>query len=121
VSTAALCTPSHDRRAANTPTPARTPLTVRTPLPAHLCALAVRPTSGHLALSSGRSSLAAAVLCALDRAAFKLLGEALEMLSDDFKRKLWDEGYDKEAVDERVRAAERAAREEPRGHHHHHH
>jgi len=54
-------------------------------------------------------------------AAFKLLGEALEMLSDDFKRKLWDEGYDKEAVDERVRAAERAAREEPRGHHHHHH
>ena len=33
------------------------------------------------------------------------LGEALETLSDDFKRKLWDEGYDKEAIEERVRAA----------------
>jgi DnaJ family protein C protein 7 len=54
-------------------------------------------------------------------AQFKELGEALDILTDDFKRKLWDEGYDKEAVDERVRAAERAAREEPRGHHHHHH
>ena len=53
-------------------------------------------------------------------AAFKLLGEALETLSDDFKRKLYDEGYDKEAIEERVRAAERAAREEPRGHHHGH-
>lgn len=51
---------------------------------------------------------------------FKLIGEALETLVDDFKRKLWDEGYDKAAVDEKARAAERAAREEPRGHHHHH-
>jgi len=53
-------------------------------------------------------------------ATFKELGDALEMLSDDFKRKLWDEGYDKAAIEERVRAAERAAREEPRHHHHHH-
>lgn len=47
-------------------------------------------------------------------AAFKQLGEALETLADEFKRKLWDEGYDKAAIEERVRAAERAAREEPR-------
>jgi len=40
---------------------------------------------------------------------FKLLGEALEILTDDFKRKLWNEGYDREAIFERVRAAERAA------------
>lgn len=40
---------------------------------------------------------------------FKLLGEALEVLSDDMQRKLWNEGYDKEAIAERVRAAERAA------------
>jgi len=41
---------------------------------------------------------------------FKELGEALEILTDDFKRKLWDEGYDKEAIEERVQAAQRAAR-----------
>mmetsp|Transcript_37526 Transcript_37526/g.119380 ORF Transcript_37526/g.119380 Transcript_37526/m.119380 type:complete len:222 (-) Transcript_37526:818-1483(-) len=40
---------------------------------------------------------------------FKLIGEALEILTDDLKRKLWNEGYDKEAIFERVRAAERAA------------
>jgi len=37
---------------------------------------------------------------------FKLLGEALEYLTDSFKRKLWDEGFDKEAIDEKVRRAE---------------
>ena len=68
-----------------------------------------------------RMSDASAEQKAHAEASFKLLGEALEMLTDDFKRKLWDEGYDKEAIEERVRAAERAAREEPRGHHHHHH
>ena len=42
-------------------------------------------------------------------ARFKLLGEALEVLSDEFKRKLYDEGYDKEAIEARVQAANRAA------------
>mmetsp|Transcript_3798 Transcript_3798/g.9846 ORF Transcript_3798/g.9846 Transcript_3798/m.9846 type:complete len:591 (-) Transcript_3798:217-1989(-) len=42
---------------------------------------------------------------------FKQLGEALEILTDDFKRKLWDEGYDREAIEERVQAAQRAARQ----------
>ena len=40
---------------------------------------------------------------------FKLLGEALEILSDDFKRQLYDEGYDLAAIRERVEAAQRAA------------
>mmetsp|Transcript_82929 Transcript_82929/g.165535 ORF Transcript_82929/g.165535 Transcript_82929/m.165535 type:complete len:370 (-) Transcript_82929:134-1243(-) len=40
---------------------------------------------------------------------FKLLGEALEILTDDFQRKLYNEGYDKEAIAERVQAANRAA------------
>merc|ERR1719198_2519209 len=40
---------------------------------------------------------------------FKLLGEALEILADDFMRKLYNEGYDKEAIAERVAAANRAA------------
>ena len=42
-------------------------------------------------------------------ATFKLLGEALEILGDDFQRKLYNEGYDKEAIAERVQAASRAA------------
>jgi len=42
-------------------------------------------------------------------AQFKLLGEALEVLSDDVKRKLYNEGYDKAAIEERVQAANRAA------------
>ena len=40
---------------------------------------------------------------------FKLLGEALEILADDFTRRLYNEGYDKEAIAERVAAANRAA------------
>ena len=42
-------------------------------------------------------------------AKFKLLGEALEILTDDFQRKLYNEGYDKAAIEERVQAANRAA------------
>lgn len=40
---------------------------------------------------------------------FKLLGEALEILTDDIQRKLYNEGYDREAIQERVQAANRAA------------
>ena len=37
------------------------------------------------------------------------LGEALEIMEDPMKRKLYDEGYDKEAIAERAEAARRAA------------
>jgi len=47
-------------------------------------------------------------------AKFKLLGEALEVLGDDFQRKLYDDGYDKEAIAERVQAANRAANQHDR-------
>jgi DnaJ family protein C protein 7 len=50
---------------------------------------------------------------------FKAIGEALEVLTDPMKRQLYDEGYDKSAIDERVSRAQRAAREDGRGHHHH--
>jgi DnaJ family protein C protein 7 len=40
---------------------------------------------------------------------FQILGDGLEILSDDFKRQLYDEGYDLEAIKERVEAAQRAA------------
>lgn len=49
------------------------------------------------------------------RKQFQLLGEALEILSDDFQRKLYDEGYDPAAIRERVEAAKQAA------HNHRHH
>jgi DnaJ family protein C protein 7 len=49
---------------------------------------------------------------------FHLLGEGLEILSDDFKRQLYDEGYDLEAIKERVEAAQRAAHM-GRDHYHH--
>jgi DnaJ family protein C protein 7 len=53
---------------------------------------------------------------------FQQLGQALEILTDDFQRKLWDEGYDPDAIRESVEAANQAAH---RGHHHggggHHH
>ena len=35
-------------------------------------------------------------------AKFKELGEALDILTDDFKRKLWDEGHDAESIAQRV-------------------
>ena len=49
---------------------------------------------------------------------FKALGDMLEVLTDPFKRQLYDEGYDKEAIEERVARAQRAAHEN-RNHHHH--
>jgi tetratricopeptide (TPR) repeat protein len=50
---------------------------------------------------------------------FKLLGEGLEILTDGFKRQLYDEGYDKKSIEERVAAAQRAAhREQGHGHGH---
>uniref|UniRef100_A0A7S2RN34 Uncharacterized protein n=1 Tax=Rhizochromulina marina TaxID=1034831 RepID=A0A7S2RN34_9STRA len=52
---------------------------------------------------------------------FKELGEILEVLTDPFKRQLYDEGYDKEAIEQRVAAAQRAAREPERTRHHHQH
>lgn len=35
-------------------------------------------------------------------AKFKKLGEALEVLTDEFKRKLWDEGHDLDSISQRV-------------------
>jgi len=40
---------------------------------------------------------------------FKLLGEALEILEDEMSKRLYDEGYDKEAIQERMEAAKRSA------------
>ena len=40
---------------------------------------------------------------------FKMLQEALAILEDPLKRQLYDEGYCKEDIEERARAAERAA------------
>ena len=40
---------------------------------------------------------------------FKQLGEGLEILSDDFQRQLYDEGFDSHAIRERVAAAQQAA------------
>ena len=51
---------------------------------------------------------------------FKLLGEALEVLGDAQMRALYDQGYDKQAIDERMEAVKRAARGDSRGHGHHH-
>mmetsp|Transcript_30498 Transcript_30498/g.97299 ORF Transcript_30498/g.97299 Transcript_30498/m.97299 type:complete len:338 (-) Transcript_30498:69-1082(-) len=59
---------------------------------------------------------------------FKQVGEALEVLTDAFKRGLYDEGYDLEAINERAEAA-KCASQNPHhgyhhgyhGHHHHHH
>jgi len=55
---------------------------------------------------------------------FQQLGEALEILCDDFQRKLYDEGYDPAAIRDRVEAAKQAARNPrgryPHGQHHHH-
>ena len=40
---------------------------------------------------------------------FKALGEGLEILSNDFQRQLYDEGYDPDAIRERLAAAQQAA------------
>lgn len=50
---------------------------------------------------------------------FKEIGSYLEILTDVFKRQLYDEGYDVEAIEERVKAAQRAAHENPKNRHHH--
>jgi len=47
----------------------------------------------------------------------QVLGQCLEVLTDPAKRKLYDEGFDLAAIDERVAAANRAAHENPRRHH----
>ena len=41
---------------------------------------------------------------------YRLLGEGLEILCDDFKRQLYDEGYDQVAIQERVEKAKRTAK-----------
>lgn len=46
-------------------------------------------------------------------AEFKICGEALEVLTDEMRRKLYDQGYDYAAIQERVQRAERAAHEKP--------
>jgi DnaJ-class molecular chaperone len=50
---------------------------------------------------------------------FKLLGEALEILTNEMAKDLYDKGYDADAIRERVQAAQRAANERPqqRGRH----
>lgn len=58
-------------------------------------------------------------------AQFKQLGDILEILTDPQRRKLYDEGYDKAAIEERIKAADKAARDYKKdgsshGHHHHH-
>jgi tetratricopeptide (TPR) repeat protein len=52
---------------------------------------------------------------------FQLLGEGLEILCDDFQRKLYDEGYDPAAIRERVETANRAAHNHRNGRYPHHH
>jgi len=51
---------------------------------------------------------------------FQLLGEGLEILSDDFMRKLYDEGYDPEAIRQRVEAAKQAVHRHREGYHQNH-
>lgn len=55
---------------------------------------------------------------------FKLIGEAFEILTDSFKRQLYDKGFDKQDIEERIRRAERqhgGGGGHGHGHHHHHH
>jgi DnaJ family protein C protein 7 len=47
---------------------------------------------------------------------FKLLGDALEIFDDPMKKQLYDEGHDKQAIDERVKRANEAAREHNHSH-----
>jgi len=52
---------------------------------------------------------------------FKLMGEGLEILCDDFKRQLYDKGYDQSAIKDRVAAAQQAANRRSGGHGGYHH
>ena len=52
---------------------------------------------------------------------FQALSEGLEILTDDFQRKLYDEGYDVESIKERVQAAENAAHRSNQYYHRHGH
>jgi len=45
---------------------------------------------------------------------FKQLGDILEILTDPQRRKLYDEGYDKVAIEERIKAGDKAARDHKR-------
>lgn len=49
---------------------------------------------------------------------FKLVGEGFEILTDQFKRSLYDKGFDKEAIEERVK---RAYEQENKSSHRHRH
>ena len=42
-------------------------------------------------------------------AKFKALGEALDVLTDPFKRKLWDEGHDLESIAQHVQRRDQQA------------
>ena len=46
-------------------------------------------------------------------------GEALEVLGDPMKRQLYDEGFDREAIEDRISRANKAARESDHRHHRH--
>jgi len=48
---------------------------------------------------------------------FKMIGEALEVLGDEKKRKLYDEGYDKEGIEEKIREGQRGHHGHGHGHH----
>ena len=61
-----------------------------------------------LALSVTVSALDPAIRVVACEPAGKRLGEALEILTDPFKRQLYDEGHDKASIEERVEAARRA-------------
>jgi tetratricopeptide (TPR) repeat protein len=53
---------------------------------------------------------------------FKLLGEAMEILENEMQKQLYDQGYDREAIQERVEAAKRSAfGRQHHGHAHSHH
>jgi DnaJ family protein C protein 7 len=51
---------------------------------------------------------------------FQLLGEGFEILCDDFMRRLYDEGYDPDAIRQRVEAANQAAHQRGYNPHQHH-
>ena len=51
-------------------------------------------------------------------AKFKELGDALDILTDEFKRKLWDEGHDAESIAQRVQMRDQQQQQHGHGHHH---